>query len=69
MLLGLTLAVVSLFALFLWSDARSENASVPASTTAGHDMAAMGQTGAMPLNSFAGVVPANAQALAKAHKA
>jgi nitrite reductase (NO-forming) len=69
MLLGLTLAVVSLFALFLWSDARSENASAPTPTTAGHDMAAMNHTGAMPLNSFAGVVPANAQALAKAHKA
>jgi nitrite reductase (NO-forming) len=73
-LLGLMLAVVSFFALMMWADARDKGEATPASGTAaeataasGHDHATDHNT-AMPLNSFAGVVPQNAQALAEAHK-
>jgi nitrite reductase (NO-forming) len=50
----------------LWTDARNArdeaSAAAPAAATHEHETA-------QPLNSFAGVVPANAQALAEAHKA
>jgi nitrite reductase (NO-forming) len=67
-LLGLLVGVFGFAAVLLWADARQSRddgvasaAAVPAAT---HDHAT-----ALPLNSFAGVVPANAKALAEAHKA
>jgi nitrite reductase (NO-forming) len=67
-LLGFAVGVFGFIALMLWSDARNardEASAAPAAVQAAtheHDTA-------LPLNSFAGVVPANAQALAEAHKA
>ena len=68
-LLGLGVAVVSLFALGLWADARTEPAAArePVAAASGHDHATDHNT-ALPLESFAGVVPENAAELAKAHK-
>jgi nitrite reductase (NO-forming) len=66
-LLGLAVAVVSLFALLLWADARDARESDAAAAPA-HNHATDHNT-ALPLNSFAGVVPENAQELAAAHKA
>lgn len=68
MLLGLLVAVVGMFALFLWSDARSarDGAGVVAvEATAGGEA---DHNTALPLESFAGKVPANAQELAAAHQ-
>jgi nitrite reductase (NO-forming) len=73
-LLGLTAAVVGFFALMMWADARDSREAAaqpaPASTTAAgaHNHATDHNT-ALPLNSFAGVVPENAVELAEAHKA
>jgi nitrite reductase (NO-forming) len=68
MLLGFAVGVVGFIALMLWSDARNardEANAVPAATQAAiHE-----HETAQPLNSFASVVPSNAQALAEAHKA
>ena len=67
-LLGFAVGVVGVVALMLWSDARNardEASAAPAAAqpaTHDHDTA-------QPLNSFASVVPSNAQALAEAHKA
>ena len=66
-LLGLAVATVAFFALMLWTDARDEHEAVAASPAAEAHPA--GHNTALPLNSFAGVVPPNAQALAEAHKA
>jgi hypothetical protein len=64
-----------LFALLMWSDARESReshagaavppASEPAAGTHNH---ATDHNTALPIESFAGVVPANAQELAAAHK-
>ena len=63
--LGLLVGVLSIFALLMWLDARDEAGSAAAAPApAAHD-----HNTALPLNSFAGVVPANAQELAAAHKA
>ena len=71
MLLGFTVALVGIFALLMWADARDSRdaaaatvapASAPVSATADHNVA-------LPLASFAGVVPENATELAEAHKA
>jgi nitrite reductase (NO-forming) len=70
MLLGATVAVVALFALLMWADARDardESSTAGATPAAAHDHATDHNT-ALPLNSFAGVVPENAQALAEAHR-
>jgi nitrite reductase (NO-forming) len=71
LLLGLAVGAVGFFALMLWADARdsqgSSNEAVAASHAA-HEHAAASQNTAQPLNSFAGVVPPNAQELAAAHK-
>ena len=74
MMLGFTLAVVGFFALMLWADAREsrDGAAEPAAAAsaipaASHDHATDHNT-ALPLNSFAGVVPENAAQLAEAHK-
>jgi nitrite reductase (NO-forming) len=71
MLLGFAVAVVGFFALMMWADARDARESTSASgdaPAAAHDHATDHNT-ALPLNSFAGVVPTNAKALAEAHKA
>ena len=66
-LLGIAVGIVGFFALMMWADAKDArtdgNAAAPQPAAIDH-----AQSGAMPLNSFAGVVPANAQALAEAHK-
>jgi nitrite reductase (NO-forming) len=67
LLLGIAVGIVGFFALMMWADARdarTEANAAPAAQPMDH-----AQMGAMPLNSFAGVVPPNAQALAEAHKA
>src|SRR5918995_4617513 len=66
-LLGLAVATVGFFALMLWADARDEHEAVAARPAA--ETHAAGPNTALPLNSFAGIVPPNAQALAEAHKA
>jgi nitrite reductase (NO-forming) len=67
-LLGFAVGVVGFVALMLWADARNardEGSVVPAATPAAiHE-----HETAQPINSFASVVPSNAQALAEAHKA
>src|SRR5687768_17615497 len=69
--LGLAVAVLALVSLALWSDARSardDARTAAADAKAGAAVHADHNT-ALPLNSFAGVVPDNAQDLAEAHKA
>jgi nitrite reductase (NO-forming) len=72
MLLGILVAVVGFFALMMWADARASRGSAAgtdvAAPAATHDHATDHNT-ALPLSSFAGVVPENALALAEAHKA
>ena len=67
LLLGIAVGIVGFFALMLWADAKDARTDAKA---AAPQPAAMdhSQMAAMPLNSFAGVVPPNAQALAEAHK-
>jgi nitrite reductase (NO-forming) len=69
LLLGLGVAVVSMFALGLWADARTNTEPAQAATqpeAAAHDQATDHNV-ALPLESFAGVVGENAEELAKAH--
>ena len=64
-LLGLTVGALTLVAVLMWADARnSDSKAQAASAPVAHEHAT-----ALPLSSFAGIVPANAQALAEAHKA
>jgi nitrite reductase (NO-forming) len=68
LLLGILVAVLGFFSLLMWADAReSRNSTTPASATPAHDHASDHNV-ALPLNSFAGVVPENAAELAAAHK-
>ena len=70
-LLGIAVGIVGFFALMLWADAKdaTNDANAKAAVAQPMDHAQVGSSAsAMPLNSFAGVVPANAQALAEAHK-
>ena len=75
LLLGFAVATVGIFALLLWSDARDDRGTTqteaaPAATAAEpttHETAS--HNTALPLNSFAGVVPENAAELAEAHEA
>ena len=69
-LLGLLVGVLGIVAFLMWLDARDgrESAAAPAPAAAANDHATDHNT-ALPLSSFAGVVPSNAQALAEAHKA
>ena len=70
LLLGFLVAIVGIFAFLLWADARDSTATAaaPAAATAtGHEHA--DHNVALPLSSFAGVVPANSAELAAAHKA
>ena len=77
MLLGLTLGVVGFFALMMWADARDarDDAAQPVAASETDSAAVAGQEHvadhnvALPLASFAGVVPENAAELAEAHKA
>ena len=67
LLLGILVAVLGFLALLMWADAReSRNAAAPAATTAAVD-AAPDHNVALPLGSFAGIVPENAAELAAAH--
>jgi nitrite reductase (NO-forming) len=66
-LLGIAVGIVGFFALMMWADAR--DARHEGNASAAVQPAAQQHAGALPLNSFAGVVPPNAQALAEAHKA
>jgi nitrite reductase (NO-forming) len=72
LLLGLLVGMLGIVAVLMWADARQArddgSAAAAAAPAATHDHATDHNT-ALPLNSFAGVVPANAQALAEAHKA
>ncbi len=74
LLLGILVAVLGLFSLLMWADAHEarEAAAQPAAATsdiaATHDDADAAHNTALPLNSFAGVVPENSQELAAAHK-
>jgi nitrite reductase (NO-forming) len=71
LLLGLLVAVVGFFALLMWADARDardDAGSAAPQPTAGAATHGEHNT-ALPLNSFAGKVPADAQARAEAHKA
>ena len=70
LLLGIAVGIVGFFALMMWADAReARSPAQPAGVVpaAAADQAADNNT-ALPLNSFAGVVPDNAQELAAAHK-
>jgi nitrite reductase (NO-forming) len=70
-LLGFAVAVVGFFALLMWADARKARDSTPAqpNTPAAAQDHSTGHNVALPLSSFAGVVPENAAELAAAHKA
>jgi nitrite reductase (NO-forming) len=65
LLLGILVAVLGFFALMMWADARDSGDA--AARPAGQDHATDHNV-ALPLNSFAGVVPENAAELAAAHK-
>ena len=73
LLLGLALAVVMVFALMLWADARRSSDATAATAAEPSAGAAESHVAdhntALPLASFAGVVPENAAELAEAHKA
>jgi nitrite reductase (NO-forming) len=66
MLLGFTLAAVGFFALMMWADARDSRDAAAQPAVQEH---ATDHNVALPLASFAGVVPENAAELAAAHKA
>ena len=81
-LLGLLVGVMAIFALMMWADAREarddaqqaaalvENqpaAGEAQPAASGHDHAAQDYNTALPIESFAGNVPEDAQALAEAH--
>ena len=66
LLLGLLVAVMGVFALMMWLDARNNNNSSKTATVSGMDMSSNADLGA--LTSYAGAAPANADALATAHK-
>ena len=71
LLLGLGVAALSLFALGLWADARTDPEAALAASAAAppseNAASAAGRVGAVPSPSFAGVMPENAAELAKAH--
>ena len=75
-LLGLLVATLGFFALLMWADARGERDAATQPAAAAADRAAStvdrqpaeNFNTALPLESFAGVVPDNSAELAKAHK-
>ena len=66
-LLGLLVGVVGFFALLMWLDARDDDGAAAAPAAAA-PAAMRDHNTALPLDSFAGVVPSNAKELAAAHK-
>src|SRR5688572_17726497 len=76
-LLGILVSVLGMFALLMWADAReNDNAAEVAVTALNQGTQTPAATGqatdhntALPLDSFAGVVPENAAELAEAHAA
>jgi nitrite reductase (NO-forming) len=67
--LGLLVGLLAMIAVLLWLDARDDTTPASASPVPAADAhTAADHNTALPLNSFAGVVPTNAQALAEAHK-
>jgi hypothetical protein len=69
--LGIAVGIVGFFALMMWADAKDARNDANASSAAEQPMDHMQMSAgasAMPLNSFAGVTPPNAQAIAEAHK-
>ncbi len=67
-LFGLLVGVLAVFALLMWLDARNaRNDATQATSMPGMDMSSSASLGA--LTSFAGAAPANAPALASAHRA
>jgi nitrite reductase (NO-forming) len=72
LLLGLAVGVVGMVALLLWADARRDRdtaATVAAAAPASEAHEVSDHNTALPLASFAGVVPENAVELAEAHPA
>jgi nitrite reductase (NO-forming) len=69
LLLGLGVAAVSLFALAMWADSRTDvEPAAQAAPAATGEAPTVNHNIALPIESFAGVVPENAQELAKAHE-
>ena len=69
-LLGLALGVVGVLAVMMWADDREHNDQAPTATAAAAMPAAHNHVAAgTGLASYAGAAPANAEALAEAHKA
>jgi len=68
LLLGLLVAVLMLFVVLMWVDARTEQKAVASPAAPSAPAPAHAHNTALPIESFAGVVPANAQELAAAHK-
>jgi nitrite reductase (NO-forming) len=71
-LLGLLVGTLGIAAVLLWADARQARDDVAPTTAAATDAThnhATDHNTALPLNSYAGVVPSDAHALAEAHKA
>ncbi|MEX2023949.1 MAG: multicopper oxidase domain-containing protein, partial [Thermoleophilaceae bacterium] len=67
LLLGILVAVLGFLALLMWADAReSRNTAAPVSASAAPGLS--DHNVALPLSSFAGVVPDNAAELAAAHE-
>jgi nitrite reductase (NO-forming) len=77
MLLGLLVAVLGIFALLMWIDSRNAKDAAnraadqvaTGQTMPGMDMSAQGTATSAALESYAGAAPANADAIATAHKA
>jgi len=68
-LLGLLVGVLAVAAVLLWADARQARDDGAAAVPVADANHATDHNTALPLNSFAGVVPSNAHALAEAHQA
>jgi nitrite reductase (NO-forming) len=67
LLLGILVAVLGFLAILMWADARESRDTTAPATGAAPDHT-VDHNVALPLNSFAGVVPDNAAELAAAHK-
>ncbi|HVR13643.1 MAG TPA: multicopper oxidase domain-containing protein [Gaiellaceae bacterium] len=68
-MLGILVAVLGIFALLMWLDARNQDNANSASSMADMPGMTATTTGAGAMTSYAGASPANADALATAHKA
>ena len=69
MMLGILVAVLGIFALLMWLDARNHNDANSSSSTADMPGMTATTTGTGAMTSYAGASPANADELAAAHKA